>query len=198
VSHHSGRQRIGLVVFAIGAVATAAWGVGAALTLLDLAIGVRAPTYLPWLLAGSIAVAIAVVGLLFYGGLPRVTLRTGCLGAAWGIGLLLFVGGLYDMLQAAANVRLGGPANQVAADGLIRAVVAELLLTVAVSVGIALWRRRWFPTLVAGATVLCVVGLLDNISSRWQALRSKPWPIEVFPPSSTHRANSASALAFVR
>lgn len=157
------RRRIGTVVFTVGAIATAGWSVGALLTLVDLAIGATAPTYGPWLAAGSIPIATALVGVLLYGGLPQVTLRTGCLGAAWGVGLLLFMAGLYDMLQAAANIRFGGPSNQAAADGLIRAVIVELLLTMAVIGGIALWRRRWFPTLAAGATILCVIGLLDNI-----------------------------------
>lgn len=157
------RQRIGAVVFCVGAVATVAWGVGALLTLLDLALGATAPTYVPWLVAGAIPLAITAAGVSLLGRIPRLTQRTGCLGAAWGVGLLLFIGGIDGMLQGAHNVSLGGASYQAEASTLVRAVVAELLLTVAVVAGIALWRRRWFPTLVAAATMLCIIGLLDTI-----------------------------------
>jgi hypothetical protein len=157
------RQRTGAVVFCVGAVATVAWGVGALLTLLDLALGATAPTYVPWLVAGAIPVTIAAAGVLLYGGMPRVTRRAGWLGAAWGVGLLFFIGGVDAMLHGANNVRLGGPSGQTEANVLVRAVVVELVLTVAIPAGIALWRRRWFPTLVAGATMVCFIGLLDTI-----------------------------------
>ena len=64
------RQRIGAVVFCAGAVATLAWAVGALLTLLDLALGATAPTYMPWLAAGAIPVTIAVAGVWLHGGMP--------------------------------------------------------------------------------------------------------------------------------
>jgi hypothetical protein len=163
VTHHTERQRIGAVVFTVGAVATVAWGVGALVTLLDLAIGARASTYGPWLLAGGIPVAIAFAGVLLYGGIPALTLRTGCLGAAWGVGLILFLGGIDGLLQGAQNVRLGGPAYQAEANDLVRAVIVELVLTVAITAGVTLWRRRWFPTLAAVATIMCIVGMLDII-----------------------------------
>jgi hypothetical protein len=140
-----------------------AWGVGALLTLLDLVIGATAPTYLPWLVAGAIPLAIAVAGVLLYGGVPRVTLRTGCLGAAWGVGLLLFIGGIAGVLHGADNVRLGGPSYQAEANVLVRALIVELVLSVTITAGIALWRRRWFPTLVAGAIIMCMIGILDTI-----------------------------------
>lgn len=157
------RQLVGIVVFTAGAVASVAWGAGAFLTLVDLAIGARAPTYVPWLLAGGAPIGITLAGVLLYGGRPPLTPRTGCLGAAWGVGLFLFVGGIDGMLDGAHNVRLGGPLYQAEANGLVLAVVFELVLGVAITGGIALWRRRWFPTLVTGATIVCVVGLLDFI-----------------------------------
>jgi hypothetical protein len=163
VNQHTERKRIGVVVFAVGAVATVAWGVGALVTLLDLAIGARGNTYGAWLVAGAIPLLVAFAGVLLYGGVPAVTLRTGCLGAAWGVGLILFLGGMDGLLQGARNVRLGGPAFQAEATGLGHAVIIELVLAVAITAGVALWRRRWFPTLGAGATIMCIIGMLDLI-----------------------------------
>jgi len=159
----SARQRVGIVAFATGAVASVAWGAGAFLTLLDIAIGARSPTYVPWLVAGAIPIGIAAAGVLLYGGTPRLTLRTGCLGAAMAVGLFLFIGGVDGILEGARNVRLGGPSYQSEANGLFRIGVVELLLAVAITAAIALWRRRWFPTLVVAATILCIVGLMDFI-----------------------------------
>src|SRR5438270_10133137 len=147
----------------MGAVAPVAWGVGALATLIDLAIGARAPTYVPWLLAGTIPLSLAGAGVLLHGGMPTLTRRTGCLGAAWGVGLILFFGGADGLLQGAHNVRLGGPAYQAAADGLVGAVIVELVLILAITAGVALWRRRWFPPLAVGATLFCIFGLLDTI-----------------------------------
>jgi hypothetical protein len=163
VTQHTERQRIGEVVLTVGAVATVAWGLGALVILLDLAIGARASTYGPWLLAGGIPLAIAFAGVLLYGGMPALTPRTGCLGAAWGIGLILFLGGIDGLLQGAQNVRLGGPAYRAEANDLVRAVIVELVLTVAITAGVTLWRRRWFPTLAAAATIMCIIGMLDII-----------------------------------
>jgi hypothetical protein len=157
------RQRIGVVVFTVGAVATVAWSVGALITLLDLAIGARADTYGPWLVAGGIPALVAFAGVLLYGGVPELTLRRVCLGAAWGVGLILFLGGMDGLLQGARNVRLGGPTYQAEANALVGAVIVELVLTVAITAGVALWRRRWFPALAAGATIMCTIGLLDII-----------------------------------
>jgi len=92
---------------------------------------------------------------------PRVTLRAGCLGAAWGVALLLFIGGIYGTIDAAYSVRLGGPSYQAEASAMVRAVVVEPILTLAVLAGIGLWRRQWLPTLVAGATLTFIFGLLD-------------------------------------
>jgi hypothetical protein len=161
-----------MVVFTAGAVTTVAWAVGALVILLDLAIGATAPTYGPWLVAGALPLSLSGVGCWLIGGMPAFTLRTGCLGAVWGIGLTLFVGGTYDLLQGAQNVRLGGPAYQAAADDLVRTVIFELIFAVAVIAGVAIWRRRWFPTLAVGATVLCLVGTLDNI---FMAMASTPF-----------------------
>jgi hypothetical protein len=163
VTKYTKRQRIGVVVFTIGAVATVAWGVGALVTLVDLAIGARADTYGPWLVAGGIPLLVAFAGILLYGGVPELTLRTGCLGAAWGVGLILFLGGMDGLLGGSGNVRLGGPAYQAQANDLVRAVIVELVLAVAITAGVALWRRRWFPTLAAGATIMCIIGMLDIV-----------------------------------
>ncbi|HKV29941.1 MAG TPA: hypothetical protein VJT14_02880 [Candidatus Dormibacteraeota bacterium] len=141
--------------------ATVAWAVVAVFTLVDLADGATAPTYVPSLVAGAIPVAIALVGVSFYGGLPRVTLRAGCLGAAWGVALLFFIGGIYGTLDSANTARLSGPSYQAEASKMVRAVVVEAILTLAVTAGIGLWRRQWFPTLVAGATLMCIFGLFD-------------------------------------
>lgn len=157
------RHRIGVVVFTVGAVATVAWGVGALVTLVDLAIGARADTYGQWLVAGGVPLLVAVAGLLLYGGVPPLTLRTGCLGAAWGVGLILFSGGIAGLLGGAQSVRLGGPAFQAEANDLVRAVIVELVLAIAIMAGVALWRRRWFPTLAAGATIMFIIGMLDII-----------------------------------
>lgn len=163
MTHHTRRKRIGALVFTVGAVATVAWGVGALVTVLDLAIGARSSTYGPWLLAGGIPLAIAFAGVLLYGGIPASTPRTGCLGAAWGVGTILFLGGIDGLLQGAQNVRLGGPAYQAEADDLVRAVIVELVLTVVITAGVMLWRRRWFPALTAAATIMCIVGMLNII-----------------------------------
>lgn len=160
---YTARQRIGVAVFTVGAVSTVAWGVGALVTLVDLAIGARADTYGPWLVAGGIPLLVAVVGVLLYGGVPELTLRTGCLGVAWGVGLILFLGGIDGLLGGARNVGLGGPAFQAEANDLVRAVIIELVLAVAITAGVALWRRRWFPTLAAGATIMFIIGMLDII-----------------------------------
>ena len=138
-----------------------AWAVFAILTLVDLAGGATAPTYVPSLVAGAIPLAITVAGVLFYGGVPRVTLRAGCLGAAWGVALLLFIGGIYGTLEAANGLRLGGPSDQAEASTMVRAVVVESILTLGVMAGIGLWRRQWLGTLVAGATVMSILGLVD-------------------------------------
>jgi hypothetical protein len=157
------RRAIGAVVFALGTVATVAWGVGAIATLFDLAIGARADTYQPWLLAGAIPLGVVIAGVWLYGGMPPLTLRTGCLGAALGVGLILFFSGIEGLLQGARNVRLGGPAYQAEADNLVGAVIAELVLAVALTTGVGLWRKRWFPALAVGATVMSIVGMLDII-----------------------------------
>jgi hypothetical protein len=106
----------------------------------------------PSLVAGAIPLAITVTGVLFYGGVPSVTLRAGCLGAAWGVALLLFTGGIYGTIDAA---------NKAEVSAMVRAVVVEPILTLAVMAGIGLWRRQWLPTLVAGATLMFIFGLLD-------------------------------------
>jgi hypothetical protein len=80
-----------------------------------------------------------------------------------GVGLFLFIVGVDGILEGARNVRLGGPPYQSEANGLVRIGVVELLLVVAITAAVALWRRRWFPTLVAAATILCIVGLMDFI-----------------------------------
>jgi hypothetical protein len=151
------------VVFTVGAVATVGWGVGALVTLLDLAIGARANTYRPWLLAGGIPVLVTLAGILLNRGMPALTLRIGCLGVAWGVGLILFLGGIDGLLQGAQNVRLGGRAYQAEANNLVRAVIVQLVLAAAITAGVALWRRRWFPTLAAGAIVMFIIGMLDII-----------------------------------
>jgi hypothetical protein len=140
------------VLFTAGGVATVAWAVVAILTLVDLADGATAPTYVPSLVAGAIPLAITVAGVLFYGGVPSVTLRAGCLGAAWGVALLFFIGGIYGTIDAA---------NKAEVSAMVRAVVVEPILTLAVMAGIGLWRRQWLPTLVAGATLMFIFGLLD-------------------------------------
>jgi hypothetical protein len=149
------------VLFTAGGVATVAWAVVAILTLVDLAGGATAPTYVPSLVAGAIPLAITVAGVLFYGRVPRVTLQAGCLGAAWGVALALFIAGIYGTLDAANGARLGGPSYQAEASAKVRAVVVEPILTLAVMAGIGLWRRQWLPTLVAGATLMFIFGLLD-------------------------------------
>jgi hypothetical protein len=159
----TGRERIGVVVFTVGAVATVGWGVGALVTLLDLAIGARANTYGPWLLAGGIPVLVTLAGILLNRGMPALTLRIGCLGVAWGVGLILFLGGIDGLLQGAQNVRLGGQTYQAEANDLVRAVIVQLVLAAAITAGVALWRRRWFPTLAAGAIVMFIIGMLDII-----------------------------------
>jgi MFS superfamily sulfate permease-like transporter len=95
--------------------------------------------------------------------MPHLTPRTGCLGAAWGVGLLLFVGGIDGLLQGSQNVRLSGPAYQAEANDLVRSVIVELVLTLLLTAGVALWRRRWFPTLATGASIMCIIGILDII-----------------------------------
>lgn len=77
--------------------------------------------------------------------------------------MILFLGGIDGLLQGAQNVRLGGPAYQAEADELVSAVIVELVLTVAITAGVTLWRRRWFTTLTAAATIMCIVGMLDII-----------------------------------
>ena len=163
MTKHATRQRIGVVIFTVGAVATVGWGVGALATLVDLAIGARADTYGPWLVAGVVPLSVAGAGVLLYGRVPELTLRTGCVGVAWGVGLTLFLGGIDGLLGGAQNVRLGGPAYQAEANDLVRAVIVELVLAVAITAGVALWRRRWFPTLVAGATIVFIIGMVDVI-----------------------------------
>jgi hypothetical protein len=163
VTKYATRQRIGVVIFTLGAVATVGWGVGALATLVDLAIGARADTYVPWLVAGGLPLSVAVAGVLLYGGVPELTLRTGCLGVAWGVGLILFLGGIDGLLGGARNVRLGGPAYQAEANDLVRAVIVELVLAAAITAGVAVWRRRWFPTLAAGATITFIIGMVDVI-----------------------------------
>jgi len=49
------------------------------------------------------------------------------------------------------------------ADGLVGAVVTEVVLIAAITAAVAPWRRRWIPTLAAGATALSIVGILDVI-----------------------------------
>ena len=80
MTKYATRQRIGLVIFAVGAVGTIGWGVGALVTLVDLAIGARADTYVPWLVVGGVPLSVAVAGVLLYGRVPELTPRTGCLG----------------------------------------------------------------------------------------------------------------------
>jgi hypothetical protein len=157
------RQRIGAIAFTIGAVATFGWSVGALVTLTDLAIGAMASTYAPWLLAGVVPLGIAVLGVALYGGIPQLTLRSGCLGAAWGFGLLVFVAGVQGLLQGAHNVGLGGPTYQSEARVLVGAVIVEVLLTIAITAGVAVWRRRWFSALAAAATLMCILGVLDVV-----------------------------------
>jgi hypothetical protein len=159
--HRTARQWIGVVIFTAGGVATVAWAVVAILTLVDLAGGATAPTYVPSLEAGAIPLAITVAGVLFYGGVPRVTLRAGCLGAAWGVALLLFIAGIYGTLDTARGMRLSGPSDQAQASAMVRTVVVEPILTLAAMAGIGLWRRQWLPTLVAAATLMSILGLLD-------------------------------------
>jgi hypothetical protein len=42
-------------------------------------------------------------------------------------------------------------------------VIVELVLTLLLTAGVALWRRRWFPTLATGASIMCIIGILDII-----------------------------------
>jgi hypothetical protein len=155
------RQRIGITLFIAGAVGTVYWGVGAVLIVNDLAIGATAPDYVPWLVAGILPVTIAAAGALLYGRIPRVTPQTGCLGSAWGVGLFLFIGGVWGTLDGIKNLRLSGPSYQAEASAVALALVIELVLGTAVTAAVGLWRREWFPTLVATATLMCVIGLLD-------------------------------------
>ena len=163
MTHSTKRQRIAVVIFTVGAIATVSWGVGALATVVDLAIGARSDTYGPWLLIGGIPLFVALAGVLLNGGVPSLTLRTGCLGSAWGVGLIFFLSGVYGLLEGARNVRLGGPAYQAEADNLVRLVIVELLLAAAITAGVALWRRQWFSALAAGATLMCVIGMFDIV-----------------------------------
>jgi hypothetical protein len=58
-------------------------------------------------------------------------------------------------------MRLSGPSDQAQASAMVRTVVVEPILTLAAMAGIGLWRRQWLPTLVAAATLMSILGLLD-------------------------------------